>query len=131
MISKRGQFAIKVGDNTLKGHFSMTFLYSYSEMKGCELSEVHKHLSKKFDAKSFCDIVIAAHDAYCKVNDEELVFSNPFKLMDSLYESGALSDEKIMTSVTKALTDSVLFQNEENEGTGLKRTARKTTKDPK
>lgn len=131
MNAKRGYYAIKIGDETLEGHFSMSFLYAYSELKGCELSEVHKYLSEKFDPKSFCEILVCSHEAHSQREGIAPKFSNATKLMDDMFEAGAFSNDSIMTSVTKALTESVLFGNNENVNTGIKRNVKKYTKDPK
>lgn len=131
MNAKRGYFAIPIGEETLEGHFSMSFLYSMCQLKGCELSEVHKHLSNTLDPKSFCEILVAAHDVFCKRENQKPKFNNVTLLLDEMFDLGLFQNQEIITTVQKALFESTLFGNDENINTGLKRNIKKSTKDPK
>jgi hypothetical protein len=130
-MKKRGQFTLAVGDKELNGHFSMSFLYSLCDIKKMELHEIHLFISKVNDAVGLSEIIFAAHKAHSLRTNEKLVFENQFILLDELFENGIVNDENSLAGVYEALRESVLFQNVENGDTGLTRTAKKDSKDPK
>ena len=130
-MKKRGQFTLTVGDKEVNGHFSMSFLYSLCQLKGVELSEIHKALSNIKDATGLAEVIYSAHKAHCLRTGEKPLFATEYMLLDEMFESGLLNDEKQIAEVYSALQDSLIFQNEENGATGLTRKTKNSTKDPK
>lgn len=130
-MKKRGQFTLTVGDKEVNGHFSMTFLHSICELKGVELSKIHEALSNLHDAIGMAEIIYCAHKAHCLRTSEKPQFDNQYILLDELFETGLINDTKALAVVFESLQESLIFQNEENEGTGLTRTVKKSSKSPK
>ena len=130
-MTKRGQFTLTVGDKEVNGHFSMTFLYSICELKGLELSQIHEAVSNIKDAVGLSEIIFAAHKAHCLRTNQKTLFLNQYDLLDELFENGLVNNQKMLTDVYGALQNSLIFQNDENEGTGLTRKVKKDSKNPK
>ena len=131
MTKKQGYFELKLNDESMMCHFSMTFLHFLTEVRGIELHEIGKVISTKPTLKDLSDIIFCAHKAYCVTQNPPLPFdyTNEYDFLNIIGESGLLNDQTQIVGLFEALAESQMFQNDSNMG--ITRKVKKSTKNPK